>query len=292
MRTPLRSLAALTVATTLSFGLVACGDDEDAGQDAAPSPAAAPVADLDGLTGVQTEVIVDAGFLAGLESLMVTPGVVGDATLQDGTLAFPITGGSATYYEPGSRDPYVESNILHEGSGISLTAGTGSDATVVELTDFVVDAGTSMLMGDVSANGEEAAADAPLFFLDGSTLEPLEVDEEAGTAVLFGTTVSLTDAAATLLNETFGTDALTEFFTVGVARITLALPGGPASGTGTGATGAPTSGSGSGSGSAATAEPSASAESTATSGTGSEPSAEPTSETSEQPSAQSTTTLG
>ena len=37
--------------------------------------------------------------------------------------AFPITGGDVTYYEPGSRDPFVEGTIEHEGSGLSGTEG-------------------------------------------------------------------------------------------------------------------------------------------------------------------------
>ena len=54
----------------------------------------------------------------------------------------------------------------------------------------------------VTVDGEEAAADAPLFFLDGSTLEPLRRARQ--TAVLEGTTVKLKKEAADLLNETFG----------------------------------------------------------------------------------------
>jgi hypothetical protein len=80
-----------------------------------------------------------------------------------------------------------------------------------------------MLTGDVSANGKSVVKGAPLFFLDGSTLQPLQVDKAAGTGVLYGTTVSLTKAAADLLDKTYGTDALTEFFKVGIARITLKL---------------------------------------------------------------------
>ena len=41
---------------------------------------------------------------------------------------------------------------------------------------------------------------------------------------LRGTTVSLTEDAADLLDKTYGTEALTPFFPVGVATITLALP--------------------------------------------------------------------
>ena len=219
MRSSLRPISALAVGGVLALTLAACGGSSDSATSSEPKAAATPVAALTNLTGEKTEVVVDPGFLEGLTSLKLTPGVVGTATLADGTLAFPITGGNATYYTPGSRDPYVESDIKHDGSGISLTDGK----TKVELTNFVVDAGKSILTGDVSANGKSVVKGAPLMFLDGRTLQPLQVDKTAGTGVLYGTTVSLTKDAADLLNKTYGTDALTEFFKVGVARITLKL---------------------------------------------------------------------
>ena len=218
MRTPNRCIAALAIAGAMAASLSACGTSDSASA-ATKTAAAAPVASLTNLTGYMTEVVVDPGFLAGLTSLKLTPGVVGTATLKNGTLSFPITGGNATYYTPGSRTPYVESMIEHAGSGISLTDGR----TKVELTNFVVDAGKSILTGDVSANGKSVVKGAPLFFLDGRTLQPLQVDKTAGTGVLYGTTVSLTKAAADLLDQTYGTTALAEFFKVGIARITLKL---------------------------------------------------------------------
>jgi hypothetical protein len=120
-----------------------------------------------------------------------------------------------TYYEPGTVSPFVQGEIDHDGSGLSLT---GSGKTV-ELTDFVVDPGASVLTGKVTVDGEVAAESAPLFFLDGRTLEPLQKQES--TAVLEGTTVKLKDEAATLLNDTFGTDALKGGLVIGVAKITV-----------------------------------------------------------------------
>jgi hypothetical protein len=43
---------------------------------------------------------------------------------KDGVASFPITGGSVTYYEPGSDSPYVQGEIDHDGSGLGLT-GSG-----------------------------------------------------------------------------------------------------------------------------------------------------------------------
>lgn len=67
-------------------------------------------------------------------------------------------------------------------------------------------------------DGKVAAESATLFFLDGRTLQPLQA--QGSTAVLEGTTVKLKDEAATLLNDTFGTDALTGDLVIGVATIT------------------------------------------------------------------------
>jgi hypothetical protein len=142
---------------------------------------------------------------------------VGDARItKGGSAVFPITGGNVTYYEPGSVSPYVQGMVQHDGSGLSLEAG----GTRVELTDFVVDPGRSVLTGTVSVDGEVAAESAPLFFLDGRTLNPLEVRDN-GTAVLQGTTVKLKAEAAELLNETFGIDDLQEGMVIGVATITV-----------------------------------------------------------------------
>jgi len=120
-----------------------------------------------------------------------------------------------TYYKPGTVSPFVQGEIDHDGSGLRLT-GRGK---TVELTDFIVDPGASALTGKVTVDGEVAAESAPLFCLDGRTLEPLHT--QASIAVLEGTTVKLKDEAASLLNDTFGTDALAGGLVIGVAKITV-----------------------------------------------------------------------
>jgi hypothetical protein len=159
---------------------------------------------------------LDAGFVDALGALKLTPAPVGAGKItKDGVARFPITGGNVTYYEPGTVSPFVQGEIDHDGSGLSLTGG----GKTVELTDFVVDPGASVLAGKVAVDGEIAAASAPLFFLDGRTLQPLRT--QGSTAILEGTTVKLKDEAATLLNETFGTDALAGGLVIGVAKITV-----------------------------------------------------------------------
>lgn len=222
----MRNIAKVTVgiaaAGLLSFSLAACSmgssDSGSSSSDTSSSASATPepVASIPSLSGVDTEVAVDADFLAALTSLGLTPGTVGTATLTDGVLAFPITGGNVDYYDP-EQDyrPYVQGEIDHEGSGLSLTAGE----TTVELTNFTIDPGTSELYGDVVANGESVVKQALLFDLDGSTLKPLQT--EGDTAILEGTTVHVSADAADLLNSTFKTDAVKEGLLVGVAKITV-----------------------------------------------------------------------
>ena len=204
----------MTITRTLTAA--ACGDDSDDGSGTSQRSTPDPVAQIDQLTGQTTSVKLDAGFVQALESLKVSPGVVGSAQLENGSLKFPITGGNVTYYEPGSVSPYVQGRVDHDGSGLSLTAG----GKKVDLENFVVDPGTSTLTGRVSVDGKVAAESAPLFFLDGRTLQPLRTTDD-GRAVLEGTTVKLKAEAADLLNQTYGIDALEEGLVIGVAKITV-----------------------------------------------------------------------
>jgi hypothetical protein len=201
----------------LALGATACGGDDSSSSASASSASPKPVAQVDQLSGRTTAVALDSGFASALKSLKLTPAPVGDASISKaGVASFPITGGNVTYYKPGSVSPYVQGQIDHAGGGLSLTGG----GKKVELTDFVVDPGRSVLTGTVSVDGKVAAQSAPLFFLDGRTLNPLQLKQN-GTAVLAGTTVKLKDEAAQLLNKTFGVDALKEGLVIGVAKITI-----------------------------------------------------------------------
>lgn len=216
-KSPLTRFGLMIMAVAvLAFGVAACGDDDE---ESTSSENTEPVAQIDQLTGEDTSVALDAGFLEALTTLGVAPGTVGDATLKGTDISFPITGGEVTYYDPTSSvRPFVQGIINHEGSGLSLTAGD----TEVELTDFVVDPGTSQLTGTVSVNGEEAATDAVLFDLDGSTLETPPTESPSGGTVLAGTTVLLNADAADLLNETFGIEDLAGGLPIGISTITVA----------------------------------------------------------------------
>jgi hypothetical protein len=209
---------AVSVATAgiLVAGLAGCSSSSSGSTAAASNTTPTPVATLASLTGVGTQVTLDAGFVSALTSLKVTPGVTGTATLTNGALNFPITGGNVKYYDPkAAYRPYVQGEIDHDGSGITLTAGK----TVVGLSDFKIDPGLSHLTGTVTADGKLVANDVYIFDLDGSTLQPLTKDA-AGDAILQGTRVLISPPAAALLNKTFGTTALSGTTLVGIAKIT------------------------------------------------------------------------
>jgi hypothetical protein len=220
-KTATKTSLALAIALTAGLGLSACstGEDTAAAADSGSSTVDVPdaVATVPAVAGGTTAVALDADFVAALETLGVTPGTVGSATLADGSVAFPITGGTVTLYdrETGYR-PWVQGVLLHEGSGLSLAAG----GTTVELTDFTISPGKpARLFGTVSVDGQVAVPSAPLFDLDGSTLEPPTMD---GTdAILDGTTVELSPEAAELLNSTFDIDALDGGLVIGTSTITV-----------------------------------------------------------------------
>ena len=221
MRTFTKVTLGLATASLLVAGLAGCSApaaQPEATKAPAPSAEATPkpLASIPALAGVDTAVALDKGFVDALTSLGLTPGVTGTATLVDGSLHFPITGGKVDYYDPAAKyRPYVQGEIDHKGSGITLTAG----ATVVGLSDFKIDPGTSRLTGTVTANGAEVGKDIFIFNLDGSTLKPLKTDAD-GNAVLQGTTVLISSDAAALLNKTFNTKAVTDKLVVGIATIT------------------------------------------------------------------------
>lgn len=198
--------------------LGAAGVSTTAANAAASSKIPAPVAAVPALKGGNTAVALDANFLAALKSLKLTPGVIGTATLTDGSIHFPITGGDVVYWSPtGHYRPYVQGIILHSGSGLSLTSGK----TKVSLTNFTINPGNSILYGDVAVNGKSAAVQAPLFNLYGGSLKPLQVQGNDG--ILTGTTVHLSSTAAGLLDQVFKTTAVKSQLLIGVATITAQI---------------------------------------------------------------------
>jgi hypothetical protein len=214
-----RTIAAVALVATTGLSAAACGSSDSGSSSSSSSDTKAaapkPVAAIDSLKGNDTRVTLDQGFVDALTTLKLAPGTVGTAKLADGALIFPITGGNVTVFKPGAVSPYVQGQIQHEGSGLSLTAG----GTKVEITNLNVDPGVSRVYGDVSVNGKVAAPNAYVFKLDGRTLKPLATG--SGTATLEGTKVEISPVAAPLLNKTFKTDAVKPGLLVGIAKITV-----------------------------------------------------------------------
>jgi len=212
-----KAIAAAALVTTASLSVAACGSSDGTSNASATTKASAPkpVAAIDSLTGNDTQVTLDQGFVDALTQLKLTPGTVGTAKLENGALIFPITGGNVTVFKPGQVSPYVIGQIQHEGSGLSLSAG----GTKVELTNLNVDPGVSRVYGDVSLNGKPVVSSAYLFKLDGRTLKPLSTG--SGTATLEGTKVEISPVAAPLLDKVFKTDAVKPGLLVGIAKITV-----------------------------------------------------------------------
>src|SRR5262245_19737927 len=110
---------AAVVAASAALGLTACGSDDNK-QAASPTPAAK----IEKLSGQSTAVALDANFVKALGALKLTPAPIGSGEIsKQGIASFPITGGNVTYYTPGSVSPYVQGEIDHDGSGLSLTGG-------------------------------------------------------------------------------------------------------------------------------------------------------------------------
>jgi hypothetical protein len=216
-----KTLAGLAGLALVAVPLAACGEEDSADGSSSESSSQTQkveaTAEIKALTGDNTAVKLDPGFVDALTQLKLKPGVAGDAKLEGGdTLVFPITGGNVSLFEPGSVPNYVVGQVQHEGSALTLSAG----GTTVEIGNFNVDPGVSVVYGDVAANGKPAAASVPIFDLDGSTLQPIK--QQGGATVLQGSEVLMSAPAADLLNQTFGTDAVKPGLLVGTATITAA----------------------------------------------------------------------
>lgn len=152
---------------------------------AAPSQAAVVV-------GGQTRVEVTAD----LAALGLTPGIIGGASIVSGaplTVGFPITGGSL--------DASLGGFILHEGSGVSLTAGGNS----LILGNFIIDTVSQRVLGDASLNGTLLANDLALFDFNLGSVTPAQLtDLDNPLLGLF-----FTAGAANALTTVFGAPDLT-----------------------------------------------------------------------------------
>ncbi len=173
---------------------------------AAPIAVPAPASPLSG--GITT-VRLDAAPV--LSSLGVSVSLLGSATLASATpvptVRFPITGGSINpAVNPAPGVPAAQ--ILHDGSGLNLKAGTVS----VDLQDFLIDTQSLTLYGKVSNNGTLVGNLIPLFAIGLSGVDSLPFS------------LALTDTAAGALNSFFSVTAFTRGLAIGLAGTNPQVP--------------------------------------------------------------------
>ena len=208
MRIRSKATAAALLAGLTLFG-AACGSDSSDSASTS-SGTADMVTAIPSLSGEGTSVTLDGGTAAALTSLGVSIAPTGTATFDaaTSTITFPITAGYAEIHSDLSAKPgWILGSIDHAGSGFSLTAGS----TKVELGDFVVDPGNSVLYGTVGGTPM-----VPLLDLDGTNVK---VGSEGGNVVLDGTVAKLTETAAGALNKAFKVDAIKAGTPLGVVHL-------------------------------------------------------------------------
>ncbi len=182
------------------------------------TPATDKTAQITRLGGKQTAVKLDAGTADALKSLgvSVAPTGTGKFDAGTGTVSFPITGGfAAIHSDKGYKPGYIAGNVIHQGSGLKFSKGNQS----IEVTDFVVDPGTSIL---TATAGDKSGI--PLLSLDGTNVA---VSMSGSDVVLQGTVAKLTATGATALNSTFGVTAFKEGIPLGVVTLTASQADAP-----------------------------------------------------------------
>ena len=156
------------------------------------------------ITGGETLVQLDGGVAGAIIGAGVTPSAFGTGAFDINTLtfSFPVTGGDlSAAVIPGS-------SIEHDGSGITFSAGT----TGLTIGNFVIDTDTLTITG--FANSSNPAVGNALNIDSGVPLFTLATGSMVAD---FPFLTSLTDVAASVLNDTFGVSLFTPGLTIGVA---------------------------------------------------------------------------
>jgi hypothetical protein len=196
-RSGLAIVAALVVTALLPAGALARGGDGDP----CAAPARAPASGTP-LAGGATTLTLDAGFAKALADNGVAAAPVAPATAnEDGSIAFPITGGSLG----------ETVDITHSG-GLTFSAGTAS----LTATDYVVHAEGAR--GLLTATVGDAQV--PFLKLD---LSDATTGREGAATTVGGVHASLTREAAKALNATFSVSLFRGGTPVGTVAI-KALP--------------------------------------------------------------------
>lgn len=156
---------------------------------------------------VRTEVTLSSTFLQAATALGLTLHPVRPGRISKGKARFPITVGELDLAN-------AKGEIQHSG-GLRIS----KEGVVVELTLFIIDTtGTPVLTGLVKAN-DSVVGRIPLFDLQ---LPPLTLPlPQQSRLSVPNVAVTLSNEAATALNNAFGVTAFSEGLAIGTARVSL-----------------------------------------------------------------------
>ncbi len=220
-----RRTAALTTIGVLALAMAACGssgDEETSGAaNGAKSSASAkgPQAEFLTLKGVSTSVDLDPATAKVLADNKVSVAPVAPATVsQNGgttSVSFPITQGFVSVY-PTTEPSYIRGAFSHSG-GLTFSAGGKS----LQVTDFIVNPGTSTLSATVGGSG----AVAQILDLDGTNVKMTK--DAQGQTRLDGTIAKLSATGADALNKTFGVSLFKAGIPLGVVHVVATGTSGP-----------------------------------------------------------------
>ncbi len=156
-----------------------------------------------------TNVNLSSGFLDALQSLNVTPGVIGPTQLFGTEVNFPIIGGAF------DLDTTL-GNVEHAG-GLTLTAGN----TVLGIQNFTIDTtGAAPVITGLAVLNGAVLGRVTLFdlVLPSNVKPPLNL-YYGSVFYLNGVSVNLDGGAAKTLNHIFGTTAFKGGFNIGTAKV-------------------------------------------------------------------------
>ena len=217
-----RPSAVLALAAAGALTLAACGgsDDSTSGATSAGSSngkaAGGPSASFLTLTG-STSVDLDAATAKVLADNKISVAPIEPATVSTSggstTVSFPITEGYVGVY-PTTEPSYIRGTFSHSG-GLKLTAGGKS----LDLTDFIVNPGTSSLTATVAGKGAAKVLD-----LDGTDVK---VSQDGADTRLDGTIAKISQTGATALNQFFGVSLFKAGIPLGVVHVVANGTAGP-----------------------------------------------------------------
>jgi hypothetical protein len=217
-----RRTAALATIGVLALAMAACGssDDEETSGDAKSAAASkGPEAEFLTLKGASTSVDLDPATAKVLADNKVSVAPVAPATVsQSGgttSVSFPITQGFVSVY-PTSEPSYIRGAFSHSG-GLTFSAGGKS----LQVTDFIVNPGTSTLSATVGGSG----AVAQILDLDGTNVKVTQ--DAQGQTRLDGTVAKLSATGADALNKTFGVSLFKAGIPLGVVHVVATGTPGP-----------------------------------------------------------------